>query len=197
MDQINLTAFSETHSDAVPVIRREQNTVYYPAFVRIETKGDRTVYRYYEVPIPYSGQELDDYEAFSLQNYAAIRRYFYGSPEVQSEMRDDNTWEAHRQGIRSAFPKRADEVNQAVARFEAIKAAFWGTVDAAVGSVGKTRADIIADYPEGFTGEEMLEWATLNGIPAETQALYGQNFILVNLNLLSNNRNWNELFKEV
>lgn len=184
----------ETESYQAPALRREGNTVWYPAFVREDEREGETLYRYFEVPIPYKGQDLDDIEAFRYQAAADIRKFFYGSPEAQAEMRDDCTWEAHRLAVRSAFPKADGEVNEAAQRFEAIKAAFWAAVDAAAARVGKVRADIEAAYPEGVTGEEMIAWATANGMTQEDIAALTPTFMLVNLNLLSNNRNWSELF---
>lgn len=184
----------ETESYQAPALRREGNTVWYPAFVREDEREGETLYRYFEVPVPYKGQNLDDIEVFRYQAAGDIRKFFYGSPEAQAEMRDDCTWEAHRLAVRSAFPKAAGEVNVAAQRFEAIKAAFWATVDAAAAKVGKVRADIETAYPDGVTGEEMIAWATANGMTLEDIAAMAPTFMLVNLNLLSNNRNWSELF---
>ncbi len=182
--------FRESESDAMPVLRREGMTVYYPAFVRQEERGGGTIYRYFEVPVPFAGQNLENADAFALASYAAIRKYFYGSQEMQAELRDDFVWEAHRQAVRSAFPKAAGAVNELAERFEAIKADFWATVDAACASVGKTRADL----PATFNGEQMIAWAAAAGMDAATIAQYTSHFAMVSLNLLQNNRNWDELF---
>lgn len=182
--------FPESISDSLPVLRREGMTVYYPAFVRREERGGVTIYRYFEVPVPFSGQNLADAGAFALASYAAIRKFFYGSQEMQAELRDDFVWEAHRQAVRSAFPKSAGAVNELAARFEAIKSDFWATVDAACATVGKTRADL----PATFNGEQMLQWAAAQGMDAATIAQYTSHFAMVSLNLLQNNRNWDELF---
>ena len=182
--------FRESESDAAPVLRREGMTVYYPAFVRQEAREGGTVYRYFEVPVPFCGQDLEDAEAFALASYAAIRKFFYGSQEMQAELRDDFVWEAHRQAVRSAFPKSAGAVNELAARFDAIKADFWATVDAACAAVGKTRADL----PASFNGEQMIAWAAAQGMDTATIAQYTSHFAMTSLNLLQNNRNWDELF---
>lgn len=182
--------FRESESDAMPVLRREGMTVYYPAFVRQEERGGGTIYRYFEVPVPFAGQNLENADAFALASYAAIRKFFYGSQEMQAELRDDFVWEAHRQAVRSAFPKAAGAVNALAERFEAIKADFWATVDAACAAVGKTRADL----PASFNGEQMIAWAAAAGMDAATIAQYTSHFAMVSLNLLQNNRNWDELF---
>lgn len=184
--------FPESISDSLPVLRREGMTVYYPAFVRREERGGGTIYRYFEVPVPFSGQNLADAEAFALASYAAIRKFFYGSQEMQAELRDDFAWEAHRQAVRSAFPKAAGAVNELAERFEAIKSDFWATVDAACAAVGKTRADL----PASFNGEQMIAWAAAAGMDAATIAGYTSHFAMTSLNLLQNNRNWDELFGE-
>lgn len=187
--------FRETESANIPEIRREGNITIFPAFVRQETRQGEdgesyTAYRYFEVPVPFTGQDTTDYESFALSSYAAIRKFFYGTQEQQSEMRDDCEWEAHRQSVRTAFPKTPDAVNEAEVRFQTIKAEFWETVDAAAAAVGKRRTDL----PEKFNAEEMLAWAAENGMAAEDIAKYTSAFAIISLNLLQNSRNWDELF---
>ena len=187
--------FRESESDAMPVLRREGMTVYYPAFVRREERGGGTIYRYFEVPVPFAGQNLENAEAFALASYAAIRKFFYGSQEMQAELRDDFVWEAHRQAVRSAFPKAAGAVNELAARFEAIKADFWATVDEVCSKVGKTRADL--PVSGGFNAEQMVAFAIENGMSAADIASYTSKFTIISLNLLQNNRNWDELFVDI
>lgn len=187
--------FRESESDTAPVLRREGMTVYYPAFVRQEEREDRTVYRYFEVPVPFTGQNLADAEAFALASYAAIRKFFYGTQEMQAELRDDFVWEAHRQAVRSAFPKAAGAVNELAQRFKAIKAIFWATVDEVCSKVGKTRADL--PVSGGFNAEQMVAFAIENGMSAADIASYTSEFTIISLNLLQNNRNWDELFVDI
>lgn len=186
--------FRESESETVPVIRREGMNVIFPAMIRSETRiideEQRMVYRYFEVPVPYTGQNLDDDEAFAIASYAAIRKFFYGSPDVQNELRDDFIWEAHRQAVRSAFPKSRGEVNELSVRFDAIRTMFWNAVDSACALVGKTRNDL----PDHFNAEEMLAWAMENGMTEDDIRTYSQTFSMISLNLLQNNRNWDEMF---
>lgn len=186
---------TETRSDALPTITRDGDTVLYPAFIRAEESTDEggnvhTEYRFFIVPVPYTGQNIDDEEEFALASYAALRKYFYGSQEAQAEMKDDKTWEAHRQAVRSAFPKYAGEINEQQARFDGIKTAFWTIIDAALETIHKTRADL----PAYFNAEEMLTFARANGMNEATIQTVTAQIEIVSLDLLHNNRNWSELF---
>lgn len=189
----------ETEADIFPVIVRENQTVYFPAFIRQETKTDeqtgttRTVYRYFSVPVPYNGQQITDYETFSYENYAALRSYFYGTAEQQSDLGYHYQLQAHILAVKQAFPKAAGEIPEGVTRFNTVKAEFWATIDEAVAKVGKTREDL-PEQP--FNAEAMLVWAKTNGMTDEDIATYAQTFSAISLNLLHNNRNWDELFND-
>ena len=192
--------FRETESFTAPEIRREGMTVYFPAFVRaITNKNDEdgitVMYRYFDVPIPFTGQDLTNKDEFAFANYAAIRKFFYGTQEMQAELRDDFVWEAHRQAVRSAFPKMAGAVNELAQRFKTIKATFWTTVDEVCSKVGKTRADL--PVSGGFNAEQMVAFAIENGMSAADIASYTSKFTIISLNLLQNNRNWDELFVDI
>lgn len=192
--------FRETESFTAPEIRREGMTVYFPAFVRAITNendeyGITVTYRYFDVPIPFTGQDLTNKDEFAFVNYAAIRKFFYGTQEMQAELRDDFVWEAHRQAVRSAFPKAAGAVNELAQRFKAIKAIFWATVDEVCSKVGKTRADL--PVSGGFNAEQMVTFAIENGMSAADIASYTSEFTIISLNLLQNNRNWDELFVDI
>ena len=179
--------FTETESNVAPVIERDGANLIIPVFIR----EDGETFRYYRVPAKYIGQNLADYEQTVIKSYADIRRFFYGSASAQGEMRDDHVWEAHRQAVRSAFPKHADEPNHAEERFNAIKADFWATIDSACTAVGKTREDL----PSYFTAEAMLDFAADNGMSASNISKFAQKFITLSLDLVHNDRNWSELFK--
>lgn len=188
---------TETRSDALPTITRDGDTVLYPAFIRAEESTDEggnvhTEYRFFIVPVPYTGQNIDDEEEFALASYAALRKYFYGPQGAQAEMKDDKTWEAHRQAVRSAFPKFAGEINEQQARFKAIYDAFWAIIDGALELIHKTRADL----PKYFNAEEMLAFARANGMNEATIQTVAAKIEIVSLDLLHNNRNWSELFVE-
>jgi len=186
--------FQETETPEEPVIKREGDIVHFPAFVRQETKtseggAEETVYKYFDVPVPYQGQPLTP-DRFPVVAYSDIRRFFYGTMEMQAELRDDNLWEAHRQSIRSAFPKTIGGVNEQELRWQAVKANFWALVDEACAAVGKTRADL----PDYFNDTYMIEFAQENGMSAADIASYSLRFALVSTNLPANNRNWKEFF---
>lgn len=187
---------TESRSDTLPGIRREGAIVVYPAFIREETITDedgstRTGYRYFNVEVPYTGQNLTDEAAFVYASYATIRKHFYGDFSVQNEQMLKGTFAAHQYAVRQAFPKSATEVIEAVERFNAIKIEFWNAVDAACALMECTRADL----PEHFTAEQMLAFATTHGMTADKIAEYAQIFSVVSLNLLHNGRNWDELYE--
>lgn len=189
---------TETRSDALPTITRDGENVLYPAFIRPEQTTDEggnvhTEHRYFVVVIPYTGQNIDDEEEFALASYAALRKHFYGPQEAQAEMKDDKTWEAHRQAVRSAFPKFAGEINEQQARFKSIYDTFWGILDSALETIHKTRADL----PEYFNAEEMITFARVNGMAEERIQAVAAQIEIVSLDLLHNNRNWSELFTEL
>ena len=185
---------NETESEERPAIRREGATVVIPILIREETKtdesGEKTIFKFFEVETAYTGQDTENYEKCCIQSYAAIRKYLYGEPAVQSEMHDDKVWEAHRLAVKSAFPKYRGEPNPQKDRFDQIVREFWTAVGQAAESVGKTRQDL----PDYFTAEEMLAWAQANHMTAESIAAFSAQIEVVSLNLLHNNRNWSELF---
>lgn len=185
---------NETESEERPIIRREGANIIIPILIREETKtdesGEKTIFRFFDVETPYTGQDIENYDKCLIQSYAAIRSFLYGSPAAQSEMRDDKVWEAHRLAVRAAFPKYRGEANPQQDRFMQICREFWATVRTAAASVGKTRADL----PAYFNDADMLAWAAENNVPADVIATAKETMIRVSLNLGANNRNWSELF---
>ena len=187
----------ETQSDAMPEIQRDGANVLYPAFVRMETIVDpetgeeRKNYRFFIVPVAYTGQQLDDPQMFEMENYAPLRKHFYGPLDVQAELRDDNAWEAHRQAVRSSFPKAVGEINTSVLRFEAICSEFWGMIDKILLSKGMTRDDL-PKYP--FFDDDMYIWADKNNVSAELVEEATALFVRVAIDLHVIGRNWTELF---
>lgn len=174
-----------------PTITREGNLLYIPCFINEEQNADGgAAFSYYRVPVPFRGQDYTNYDKCVLQSWSDLRHFFYGPTEAQNEMRDDHKWEAHRQCIRSAFPKYTGEVNLAVARFNAIKDEFWAIIDTVLASKGKTR-DVLPSY---FNDAYMLEWAAQNEVPADVIATAKDNLFRVSCNLQANDRNWEELF---
>lgn len=187
--------FVQTETPDEPKIVKDGMVVHFPAFVRQETRTPEgggeptTVYVWFDVPVPYKGQPLTD-DRFQYAAYADLRKFFYGTQEMQAELKDDNLWEAHRQAIRTAFPKVPGGVNEQELRWEAVKANFWALVDEACAAVGKTRSDL----PDYFNDADMIAFAQENGMSAADIAAYSLKFALVSLDLPANNRNWKELF---
>lgn len=184
----------ESESDNIPVIRQEGGNIYFPALVRCvqkEIDGKyQNFYRFFEVSVPYTGQDLTNYEKCKLQSYAALRKYFYGDWAVQNEQILKGTFSKHQYAVKQAFPKYEGETLPEVERFNQIFEEFWKNIDEACAAVGKSRADL----PEKFNAEEMLFWANENGMSQENIAYFAQVFSVVSMNLLQNGRNWDELF---
>ncbi len=186
---------NETESDELPVIRQEGKSLFIPIFIREITRtdesGERTAYRFFVVETEYKGQNTENYEKCLIQSYAAIRKFLYGEPAAQSEMRDNKCWEAHRLAVRAAFPKYRGETVPQIARFEEIKTKFWELVDATLAAIGETRSVL----PPYFNSTTMLEFAKEKQMSADTIRDLAVQFTLINSDLQSNNRNWSELFE--
>ena len=182
--------FRELEGDVPPAIEKRGTTLFIPCFIRQEEREGVPLYKWFTAEVPFRGQDVSDYDRCILQAAREIRAFFYATPAAQGEMRDDSTWEAHRQAVRSSFPKYDGEVNEQQARFEAIKESFWETVEAALAEIHKTRSDL----PDFFTAETMLQFAVENEMPSESIARYAQAFSTLSLDLLHNDRNWKELF---
>lgn len=182
--------FREIEGDSIPEIYLADGKIYIPVFVREIVREDATLYAYFVAVIPYKGQNYSDYDTCLKQCYSEIRGFFYADFAAQSEMRDDATWEAHRQAVRSAFPKYDGEVNTAIVRWNEIKTTFWGTIDTVLESVGKDRS-VLPDY---FNDSYMVEWAAQNKVPADVMKAAEEVLVRVSLNLNANGRNWKELF---
>ena len=183
--------FKESQSAEQPtIVRDENNVLQIPVFVRAEQVEGETIYKFFVVPVRFTGQKYTDYETCVLQSYREIRKFFYGTPDQQFEMRDDSTWEGHRQAVRSAFPKLVGEINTAIVRWNEIKETFWSTIDSVLESVGKDRS-VLPDY---FNDTYMIDWAKQNNVPAEVQKKAEEVLVRVSLNLNANGRNWKELF---
>ena len=186
----------ETESEERPVIRREGANIVIPILIREETKpgesGEKTIFRFFEVETAYTGQDISDYDKCCIQSYAAIRKYLYGEPAAQSEMRDDKCWEAHRLAVKSAFPKYRGETVPQIARFDEIKTKFWNLVDTTLAAIGETRSVL----PPYFNSTTMLAFAEAKHMSADTIRDLAVQFTLINSDLQSNNRNWSELFDD-
>ncbi len=186
-ENFDVSFLTETESGTEPVIRREDGLIFFPALIR----NNGGLYRYFDVPVKYKGQELADYDKCKLQCYAALRAFFYGPVTVQLEQQLKGTFAAHQYAVKLAFPKAEGDIPAGVTRFNAIKAEFWAAIDEVLTATGKTRADL-PEQP--FNAEAMLAWAVAQGMTEDAIAGYAQTFSAISLNLLHNGRNWNELF---
>lgn len=184
----------ETESSTLPVIQRDGDKVFFPAFVRKEAveqdEENKIVYKYFLVELSYTGQDLKDYDTCMIQSYAELRQYFYGPVTVQMEQQLKGTFGAHQYAVRQAFPKAKGEVIPAVAHFNEVKAAFWSLVDEATASVGKTWQDL----PPVFSTAELKEYAIAWEMPVEAVINYTIQFTIISTTLLQNSRNWEDLF---
>ncbi|MBO7088346.1 MAG: hypothetical protein J6W70_00445 [Lentisphaeria bacterium] len=186
---------NETESEERPAIRREGANIVIPILIREATKTDesgneKTIFKFFEVVTAFTGQDTENYEKCCIQSYAAIRKYLYGEPAVQSEMRDDKCWEAHRLAVRATFPKYRGEVIPQIARFEEIKTKFWNLIDDTLAAMGETRSVL----PPYFNSTTMLDFAKAKHLSADTIRDLAVQFQGINSDLHSNNRNWGELF---
>lgn len=174
-----------------PAISREGNVLTIPVFIEEEQREDGgTSFSFVPAKVPFRGQDISDYEKCVLQSWSDLRRFFYGSTEMQNEMKDDHAWEEYRQEIRSEFPKYAGEINIAEARFNAIKQQFKDAVAAALAEIHVDPSTL----PATFSAEYMLELATASGMEKDSIDNYTKIFSTISLNLLHNDRNWTELF---
>ena len=105
----------ETQSAEMPRITVNNGILEIPTFIHAiqheeaEEGGEEAAaqpeqYAYIPVKVKYRGQTMD-YTACLAQCYEDVRRFFYGDPLFQSEMRDDELWEAHSLAVRIAFPR--------------------------------------------------------------------------------------------
>lgn len=186
----------ETQSNVLPQIQREYNNIFFPVFVRQQTRTDefsgqqQIFYRYFIVSIPYKGQDITDYERCKIQCYAQLRQYFYGDWKVQNQQQLKGTYASHQYAVKAEFPKFKGQSLQPINRFRVLYLQFWNTVDAACQQVGKTRQDL----PQKFNSQQMVQWAVQNGMSQERISYYGQIFLTISVNLMQNGRNWDQLF---
>lgn len=187
--------FRETEGNSLPTITTNCAMLLVPCFIRQFTRDDGTTgYKWiYAIIVP-TGVDTSDYDTFIEKSWSFLRKYFYSTPEAQSEMRDDDVWEAHRQAVRSAFPKYSGEVNTAVIRYGDIKDEFWQKIDEILASVEKTR-DKLPAMP--FDDRAMFAWAEQNSVPEDLVKSAEEVFVRVAINLGVIKRNWNELFIDI
>ena len=106
---IETSFLKEIESGDLPAIRKIGVVVRIPVLVRKihDPETGRNTYHYYEVDVPYTGQDITDYGKCLIASYAAIRKVFYGPWEVQNEQIYKGSFEAHQEAVRQTFPKAA------------------------------------------------------------------------------------------
>ena len=187
--------FRETEGDAIPTILNNGATIEIPCFIReVQREDGTTGYKWIPATIPNNGQNTSDYDTCVQKSWSSLRKFFYGAADIQNEMRDDSTWEQHRQSVRSAFPKYEGEINAAVVRYDDIKKEFWDKIDAVLASVQKTR-DKLPAMP--FIDKDMFVWADQNKVPEDVIKSAEEVFVRVAINLGTIKRSWNELFIDI
>jgi len=194
----------ENEGNELPEVRLEMPEIVIPVLVRKETKeipvmdGEEgeteevDVYRYFEVRTEFDGGDITDYAGIVSAYWKPIREAFYGTPEFQADLDYDHRLTGHILAVKDTFRKPGQNTPpEGIARWAAVKAAFWATVDEACAAVGKTREDL----PAYFNDTQMVEFAVQNGMSASDIASYSLKFALHNLDAGSNKRNWSEFFR--
>ena len=181
----------ETESDTMPEIVREGNTLFIPMFVREVQREEATSFRFFRVPVRYTGQDTSDFDKCVRQSYKEVREFFYGSAEAQADMEFDHLKTAHILAVKNAVRKPGQSTPpEGIARWNDIKEDFWDLVDEACAAVHKTRADL----PSYFNSKQMMDFAKANGMSDADIITYTVRFVLANVNAESNGRNWSEFF---
>ena len=184
----------DTESDVMPEVRREGNILIYPAFIRADVRDNedgtrKTVFRYFSVQVPYTGQPVDDYEECGFRCYAELRKFFYGDWAVQNEQILKGIFAQHQYAVKQAFPKAPGETFANVAGFEKVKGDFWSIIDVAAGATNKTRED----FPTG-TSADLLAFCVAAGMSSDQIADFAIKILGITADLTRFGRNWEELF---
>lgn len=82
--------------------------------------------------------------------------------------------------------------------FAAVKAAFWGYVDAAAAALSEATGQTYAraDFPIGAYSSELLAWCIQHGMTETMTGDLAVKFCGIAADLARLGRNWNELFDE-
>lgn len=108
----------KTFGDVMPDVVVSKGVIYYPAFVMRTDEG----YEYFDVPIPFRGQDLSNDVRFRRQCYAELRKYFYGPMIAQMEQQFKGTFSIHQRAVRLAFPSANGANIRIFTPYEAISA---------------------------------------------------------------------------
>lgn len=104
-----------TYSKSEPKIIHLRGKLLYPSNIeQVEVvQPDNKIelhYKYDLIEISNEGQQIEDYELFSKQNYQAIRNYYYGDTDKQLEKIYKGTWNLYRSEIDAKFVP--DDIDQ-------------------------------------------------------------------------------------
>ena len=91
--------YPEERGEEQPRAHLEGGEIIFPAFVRQDEGG----YVWIPVPVPYKGQDLDDYDKLKKQCYAELRAFFYGTEKQQLELQYKGRLNAHINAVRKVF----------------------------------------------------------------------------------------------
>jgi hypothetical protein len=105
----------ESESKTYPKIERSkrEKMIFFPDNIRqvkreMEEGKLEDFYVYDCIKIPDRKQQIEDYELFRKENYAALRRQRYGSWEEQLEMMQEkgfDTWINYCESVKVKYPK--------------------------------------------------------------------------------------------
>lgn len=109
----------KTSSGIMPDTVVDNGVIHYPAFV---TEAEDGSYEWFDVPILFKGQDMENEARFRRQCYAELRKFFYGSWEVQAEQQFKGTFNIHQRAVRLAFPSADGPNIRTFTPYEAISA---------------------------------------------------------------------------
>lgn len=147
--------YPEERGEEQPRAHLEGGEIIFPAFVRQDEGG----YVWIPVPVPYKGQDLDDYDKLKKQCYAELRRFFYGTTAQQLELQYKGKFDDHIEAVRKAFPNPYKQERRTVFfRFEVLKA---------FQTIPELYAQVVNAYQTNI--EVQLFWNSVNYIDIENE----------------------------
>lgn len=188
-----------------PEVRIEGREIVIPVLCRVSTEfiavpadeeneeyvGEIGVFHYYEVRTAFEGGDISNYTEILSLYWKPLREAFYGSPEFQADLEYDHRKTAHILAVKDTFRKPGQtSAPDGIARWTAVKQAFWTVVDAALEEMKMTRDQL----PAYFNAEYMLELAKTK-LTAEKIETLTTMLEMVSFDMLHNGRNWSELFR--
>ena len=103
-----------TESKTYPTIQRSkrEGKIFFPDNIQEiekDMEGEIEVFYQYDLlKIPDKGQQIEDYDLFKKENYAALRQLKYGSWQEQLEVMQEQgfeAWKAECDAIKTKLPK--------------------------------------------------------------------------------------------